>query len=218
MQAPGIAVFRQTPENSLSRVWSLERRLNGSAADVPKELAELAWKEVAPNDPESAQNDVLNETADALSRLSIVDVSKKPNSLATFFRENRLGAELSNPATGTILAEFGFAQFPGDPLDPEKIEPTLIGEAGALDLSMKSGTKISLVFGKKIDDKRVCLAVAFFDRAALAESVDDENELAFLAPDAEKKAKIKNERFADWFYLISEEDFQKLRFRFSDVF
>jgi hypothetical protein len=115
------------------------------------------------------------------------------------------------------LAEFGFAALEYDPLNPEKIEPQLVGEAGAVELRTKNGVKISLLFGRKFEDKRVCLALAEFDREALAASVEDETELAFLAPEAEKKAAIKNERLADWFYLISETDFQKLKFRLADV-
>ncbi len=206
-KAGGIAVFRQNPENSLSRVWSLERRLNRDAEGV--------WSDAKPIDPESAQNDVLNATADALGRLAVVDVRKKPEALATLFRERRLGGELA-PHFGT-LAEFGFAALEHDPLAPEKIEPALLGEAGGIELRTKNGVKISLLFGRKFEDKRVCLASAEFDREALAASLEDETELAFLAPDAEKKAAIKNERLADWFYLISESDFEKLKFRLADV-
>lgn len=206
-QAAGIAVFRQDPENSLSRVWSLERRLTRDAEGV--------WSDVAPVVPEAAQNDVLNETADALGRLSVVDVRKKPEALAALFRDGRLGGELA--AHYGTLAEFGFAALEHDPLAPEKIEPALLGEAGAIELRTKNGVKISLLFGRKFEDKRVCLAFAEFDRQALAASVEDESELAFLAPDAEKKAAIKNERLADWFYLISESDFEKLKFRLADV-
>jgi len=102
-------------------------------------------------------------------------------------------------------------------LNPEKIEPALLGEAGGVELRTKNGVKISLLFGRKFEDKRVCLAFAEFDREALAATAEDEAELAFLAPDAEKKAAIKNERLADWFYLISESDFEKLKFRLADV-
>lgn len=206
-KAAGIAVFRQNPENSLSRVWTLERRLNRDAEGV--------WSDVKPVDPESAQNDALNETADALGRLSVVDVRKKPEALAALFRDGRLGGELA--AHFGTLAEFGFAALEYDPLNPNKIEPQLVGEAGGVELRTKNGVKISLLFGRKFEDKRVCLALAEFDREALAASVEDETELAFLAPEAEKKAAIKNERLADWFYLISESDFERLKFRLADV-
>ncbi|MBR4832910.1 MAG: hypothetical protein IKU86_01080 [Thermoguttaceae bacterium] len=206
-KAAGIAVFRQNPENSLARVWSLEQRLNRDAEGV--------WSDVKPVDPESAQNDVLNETADALGRLSVVDVRKKPEALATLFCERRLGGELA--AHFGTLAEFGFAALEHDPLNPEKIEPALVGEAGGIELRTKNGVQISLLFGRKFEDKRVCLAFAEFDREALAALTEDETELAFLAPEAEKKAAIKNERLADWFYLISESDFEKFKFRLADV-
>lgn len=210
LQSPGIAVFRQNPENSLSRVWSLSRR-------VDRDATSGAWREAdaASLDPESAQNDVLNETADALGRLTLVDVRRKPDALARLFRENRLGAELATQRAA--LAEFGFATFDFDPLNPENIGPALVGESGGIDLTTKDGVAITLLFGKKIGENRAVVAFAHFDRAALARELDDETELDFLAQDAEKKAKIKNDRLADWVYLISEADFQKIRFRFPDV-
>ena len=104
-----------------------------------------------------------------------------------------------------------------DPLEPEKIVPTLVGEGGTLELKLKEGVKIVLVFGLKFEDKRVCLAQASFDRKILEENAEDETEVAFLESDGEKKAKLKNNRFADWFYLISEEEYQKIRFRMSET-
>ncbi len=200
----GIEVFRQTPENSLSRVWSLARRFDYSAESA-------SWQEASNVDPESAQNDVLNETADALGRLKIVDVRKKPDALVALFHEGRVGAELTTQLE--TLGEFGFATLDYDPLDPKRVEPFLVGEGGTVEIATREGVKITLVFGKKFDDKRACLAYASFDRKSLEESTEDETELVFLATDAEKKAVVKNDRFAEWFYFIAEEDYQSVRFR-----
>jgi len=204
----GIATFRQSPENSLSRVWALARRF-----DYSKESA--SWQEASEVDPESAQNDVLNETTDALGSLKIVDVRKKPDELVALFREGRVGTDLTTQLE--TLGEFGFTTQDYDPLDPQRVEPFLIGEGGTIEIITREGVKIALVFGKKFDDKRACLAYASFDRKALEESAEDETEVAFLAPDAEKKAVVKNERFAEWFYFIAENDYQNVRFRSSQT-
>ena len=205
--SPGAAVFRQTPENSLSRVWSLTRRVDRSA--------DGGWQEVQTVDPESANNEALNDAADALGALKIVDVRQKPEALATIFMNGAHGSQLATQPES--LADFGFATLDRDPLDPAQIEPMLGGEGGAIDLVMKNGIKITLVFGRKFDDKRACLATSFFDKEALAQAAEDESEIALLAPEAQRKAALKNERFAKWFYLIEEESYQKIKFRMKDV-
>lgn len=205
-QSAGVAVFKQTPENSISRVWSLERRFNQETNG--------AWKEVGDIAPESANNDALNMTADVLGALKIADVRKKPSVLAELFHSSNTGAALLSHAE--TLSDFGFAMSDLDPLDPSRIEPILIGEGGTIDLTMKTGVRISILFGHKFEDKRAVLAFASFSRDALAQTAEDESEIAFLEPEARQKANLKNERFADWFYLIDEAEYQKLQFRFSD--
>lgn len=206
-QQNGVAVFKQNPDNSLSRVWSLAR--------VLKLGADGAWQDASSINPESADNDVLNATADVLGALKVVEVRKKPSALSAIFRDGRMGSELI--AQSESLGELGFSFFDVDPLEPDKIVPTLVGEGGTVELKMKEGVKIVLVFGLKFEDKRVCLAQASFDRKILEENAEDETEVAFLESDGEKKAKLKNNRFADWFYLISEEEYQKIHFRMSET-
>ena len=203
----GIAVFRQTPENSISRVWSLDRRF------IRDE--DGSWRENEKPDPESANNESLNALADELAKLSIVDVRKKPAALAALFHADRFGTQLT-PFVES-LADFGFTLTDYDPLLPERIEPSLVGEGGAVELTMKTGVQISLLFGRKFEEKRAVLAYASYSRDALAASVEDESEIEFLEPEAKQKASLKNNRFADWFYLIDEADYEKIRTRISDT-
>lgn len=207
VQQKGVAVFKQNVENSLSRMWSLKRLLLFSP--------DSSWKEVENPDPETAQNEALNDLVDALGALKITDVRKKPDSLSNCFRNNRLDAELT--AQSGLLGNFGFSFFDHDPLNPQNINPVLVGEGGCVEIKTKGGINIVLVFGKKFDNQRACLAYASFDREALSESTNDETEVAFLAPESEKKANLKNQRLSDWFYLISEEDYQKMHFRLSET-
>ncbi|MGI6401240.1 MAG: hypothetical protein ACOX0A_03890 [Thermoguttaceae bacterium] len=205
-QSEGVALFKQDPTNSSSRLWSLETRFEQNAEGI--------WRENKDVEPESANNDALNETADVLGKLNIVDVRKKPATLAALFHASNLGAQLATHAE--TLSEFGFALTDVDPLDLSRIEPSLIGEGGAVEITTKNGVKIAVLFGKKFEDMRVVLAYASYSRDALAANADDEAEVVFLEPEAKQKASLKNERFADWFYLIEESDYEKLHFRLSE--
>ena len=199
-QTSGIAVFKQTPENSISRVWSLNRSLAKTSTGELKDEENVAAK--------SVNNETLNTLADELGKLKIIDIRKKPLSLASLFRANNIGTQLTSFVEP--LSEFGFALIDHDPLEPEQIEPLLIGEGGAIDLALKTGVKISLLFGKKFENKRAVLVTAVYSRNALAASTNDLSEIDFLEPDAKQKAKLKNDRFAEWFYLIDEADYEKL--------
>lgn len=201
----GIAVFKQDPEQSLSRVWSLYQLFKNDGQ----------WKKLENVDLENVQNDTLNTTVDVLGSLKITDVRKKPDSLRSCFENDRLESDLITQADS--LGEFGFSFFDSDPLNVQKITPSLVGEGGTIEFSTKTGVKITLIFGKKFDKQRACLAYASFDKKALEEASEDESEVAFIAPEAEKKAQLKNRRLAGWFYLVSEEDYQNVRFRLADT-
>lgn len=206
-QTSGVAVFKQTPENSMSRIWSLNRLITRNEKGK--------WDETTIFAPESANNESLNLLADELGKLNIVDVRKKPTALAALFRANNIGTQLAPLAAP--LSEFGFALDDHDPLAPERIEPFLIGEGGSIELTMKTGVKLSLVFGKKFENKRAVLVYASYSRDALAATSGDESEVDFLEPEAKQKATIKNNRFADWFYLIDESDYEKLSFKTANT-
>jgi hypothetical protein len=191
----------------MSRIWSLNRLITRNEKGK--------WDETTIFDPESANNESLNLLADELGKLNIVDVRKKPTALAALFRANNIGTQLAPLAAP--LSEFGFALDDHDPLAPERIEPFLIGEGGSIELTMKTGVKLSLVFGKKFENKRAVLVYASYSRDALAATSGDESEVDFLEPEAKQKATIKNNRFADWFYLIDESDYEKLSFKTANT-
>ena len=205
--AKGVAVFKQTPDNSLSRVWSLFRRVDYATGG--------SWNELTAVNEESAQNDALNETADALARLRIETVRRKPDALRALFKSGNIGSALTSYSE--TLADLGFATYDRDPLDAQNIEPILVGEGGAIEATMKSGEKLSLIFGRKFDNMRICVVTAQFDKQALINNAKDEAEVAFYATDGEKESQKDADRFADWFYFVTEDAYETLRFRFSDV-
>lgn len=202
----GTAVFKQNSENVLSRVWSLAKFFTYEGSVLSEKVDES---------PESTNNNVLNAIIDVLSSLKIVDVRRKTDVLVSLFRNGQFGSELVSQSS--ILGNFGFNFFDYDPLDPDKIAPQLAGEGGTYELVAKNGVHIILVFGKKIDDKRVCLVYALFDSDVLKESVTDDSEVNFLEQDSVKKVELKNKRFSEWFYLVSEVDYQKIRFNLSEI-
>ena len=157
-------------------MWTLKRLFNYSPENI--------WKEIESPNPESAKNDVLNETVEMLGALKVVDVRKKPDAIANCFRNNHLDAELA--AQTESLGDFGFSFFDSDPFNLQSINPILVGEGGSIEIQTKDGIKIVLIFGKKFDAQRACLAYATFDRETLAETIDNETEVAFLAPELEK--------------------------------
>lgn len=205
IEQQSIAVFKQTPENSLSRAWSLQRFLEHKNS----------WIENKSIIPDNAQSSSLNETIDILCSLKVLDVRKKPESLSSCFNNNSVGTSLT-PHTGA-LGEFGFSFFDTDPLEPENIEPMLVGEGGSVELVTKAGIKITLIFGKCFNAQRACLAFAKFDQNILKETTEDESEIVFISQETQTKAIIKNQRFANWFYLISEEEYQKINFHHSET-
>ena len=202
-----VLVFKQTPDNPSSKIWSLQERYT--------QTSNAGWQQLANVDPSSANNTILNETADLIGKLKFVDVSRKPLPLAKLFSSEKWGTELTTQSS--LLSEFGFCLLESDPVDPSRIEPILGGEGGSIELTTRSGLKIVLVFGREQDNKRAVIAYAKYSREALSATLDSEEELTFLESEAREKAAIKNARFSNWFYLIDEQDFQKIRFRVQDV-
>lgn len=205
--APILATFKQNPENSSSRIWTLVQKSTWGQ--------EGKWLEDENVNEESANSEALNLKTDALVKLNIADVRRKPDALVALFRSSDVGSSLVNYEKP--LAEFGFSFESQDPLHPEKIEPSLTGDGGALEIVTKTGIKINLVFGKNFDDLRAVLAYASFSKDALAEATEDEAEIEFLEQESRRKAELKNKRFADWFYMIRESDYQKLRLNPEEV-
>ncbi len=200
-------VFKQTPDNPSSKIWSLRERYTLTS--------DGSWRQIADVDPTLANNTILNETADLIGKLRFADVSRKPLPLAQLFRTEKWGTELTTQSS--LLSDFGFCLLESDPVDPNRIEPILGGEGGSIELTTRSGLKIVLVFGGKQENKRAVIAYASYNREALNSTTDSEAELSFLESEAREKAAIKNTRFSNWVYLVDEQDFQKIRFRVQDV-
>jgi len=192
--------YKQDRTNSLSRVWSLQefRTANGRKYES---------REV---DPENADNAILNDAADLLGHLQIESVLRKPDFLTQLLQNGRSLRELSGQTES--FEKYGFHLADYDVLHPDQTEPVLAGDGGELRLTMDDGVTFSLVFGKADSGIRSLWITAVFDETTLPakESLVSPAEYDVLLSEGQEKARVQATRTAPWFYLIKEEDYQKL--------
>ncbi len=128
--------------------------------------------------------------ASALENLKIADVRPKPAPLARDLRSGQLQLSLESAMS---LRQRGFF-----------ITPTgrLLANEGEMSVETTGGVVYSLRFGELsgTGDDRYLFAMA-----------------SAKTPEGEARAKELNNRFADWYYIISGADFQKLRLKRKDV-
>jgi len=139
--------------------------------------------------------------AAALDGLRIVDVRPKPPGLAADLRKQQLELTLE---TALSLREKGFAFTP---------EGRLYSAEGDMTVETNNGVIYALRFGNVAggdakstapSDNRTLFVMAHFDKTKAAAYGGD-------AEAGERTARELNDRFADWYYVISGKDFQNLR-------
>jgi hypothetical protein len=139
--------------------------------------------------------------AAALDGLKIVDVLPKPPNLAAGLRKEQLELTLE---TALSLREKGFVFTP---------EGRLYSAEGDMNVETNNGLVYSLRFGgvaggesksSAPSDNRTLFVMAHFDQAKASAYAGD-------AAAGERAAHELNDRFADWYYVISGKDFQNLR-------
>ena len=127
--------------------------------------------------------------ASALENLKIADVRPKPPTLARDLRSGQVQLSLESAMS---LRQKGFF-----------ITPTgrLLANEGEMTVETASGVNYALRFGE------------------LSGSGDNRYLFAMASGKAESEARVRelNNRFADWYYIISGADFQKLRLKRKDV-
>jgi hypothetical protein len=128
--------------------------------------------------------------ASALDNLKIADVRPKPTTLARDLRSGQLQLSLESAMS---LRQKGFF-----------ITPTgrLLANEGEMTVETAGGVNYSLRFGELSGsgDSRYLFVMA-----------------SGKAPESEARVRELNNRFADWYYIISGADFQKLRLKRKDV-
>ncbi len=146
-----------------------------------------------------------------LDRLKIVDARPKPPELARDLREGRI--QLSD-ATATMLHPFGFL------LAESGQGGRIFATDGEMTVEMANGVAYQIRFGDVASTASDSAKAAGADRYLfMTTSWDAARAAAYgdTTHDGEKVSRDLNARFADWFYVISNADFQKLRLTKQDV-
>jgi len=204
--------------------WKLLRN------DVPQE-GKLVPKKMA--DDEELDTFRLDGLKNALGKLEIVDVRRKPPGLSAMLK-----AEGSARVTNEMLSSLGKRGFY---LDPDS--GALISSEGEVHCQMKDGAQYVLRFGKIASDiadtssdeedesandefaepkdkkaethrNRYIFVMVDFDPDSIPKKQDDYNKKLKAG---KKHAQKLNARFADWYYVISDDVYRKIHLSRSDV-
>jgi len=155
----------------------------------------------------AVKEDVAKAMAATLDGLKIVDATPKPLDLA-----HDLGAGQMRLSMGTMTAlqRYGFLLTQSG---------QMLGSDGEMRVEMANGVAYQIRFGdvatggaeaKAAGGDRYLFVTATLDQARATKYGD-------TAGSGEKAAKDLNVRFADWFYVISNGDFQKIRLKKAQV-
>jgi hypothetical protein len=146
--------------------------------------------------------------AATLDRLKIVDARPKPPEMARDLRAGQMQLSLE---TAMSLRQSGFMLMQNG---------RVLASEGEMSVDLGNGVAYYLRFGDVAasadaakgsrGDNRYLFVTAHWDAARAAKYGDTSGA-------GEKVARDLNARFADWFYVISGSDFQKLRLKKSDV-
>ncbi len=146
----------------------------------------------------------------ALDSLRIADVRPKPPSLAEDLRQGQVRLSLENALS---LRQYGFFLTP---------QGRLLAKEGELIVETANGLAYTLRFGEVATaageiksaggkgENRYLFAAVSYDAARAAKYGGD-------GAAGERLARELNRRFADWYYVISGADFQKLRLKRAEV-
>ena len=156
------------------------------------------WKMVgADNGSKTAIAGVVN----TLAALQIVDVKAKPPTLAEGLKTGQLELSLE---TMMSLRQRGFFLSP---------RGQIFANEGEMIIETRNGVNYVLRFGELAStqgENRYLFVIASFDAKRAATYNGD-------AAAGERAAKALTSKFADWYYIISGQDFQKLHLRKKDL-
>ena len=144
--------------------------------------------------------------AAALANLKIVDVKPKPPQLAQDLRSGQLRLSME---AAVSLRQKGFFISPNG---------RLMANQGEMSVETANGVVYSMRFGEvatsagelKPAGNRYLFVTAIFDEKGAAKYGGD-------AAQGERSAKDLANKFADWYYVISPQEFQQLRLKKADV-
>jgi hypothetical protein len=156
----------------------------------------------------AVREDVAKALASTLDGLKIVDARPKPADLAHDLGSGEMRLSMGTAAAlqrvGFLLTQTG----------------RMLGSDGEMSVEMANGVAYQIRFGdvaatgadaaKSAGGDRYLFVTATFDQARATKYGD-------TGGSGEKAARDLNARFADWFYVIGNGDFQKLRLKKAQV-
>lgn len=162
-----------------------------------------AWKMAG---AEQLNLPVIQTMARTLENLRIVDARPKPDALAKSLRSGQVEVTIESALS---LRQKGFFVTPNG---------RLMANEGEMSVDTVNGVVYQLRFGEvattpgetKPSGNRYLFVTAVFDPARAAKYGGD-------AALGEKQARDLSTRFADWYYVISNQEFQALRLKKKDV-
>jgi hypothetical protein len=163
-----------------------------------------SWKSTAG----TVREDVAKAMASALDGLKIVDARPKPIDLA-----HDLGAGQMRLSMGTVgaLQRYGFLLTQSG---------RMLGSDGEMAVEMANGVAYQIRFGDVAASGADAAKSAGGDRYLFVTATWDQvraTKYGDTGGSGEKSARDLNVRFADWFYVIGNADFQKLRLKKAQV-
>jgi len=195
----GITINNYSIDETLGRLSNVETLVLTQEKDQ--------WKLTGAAKFDQAKVKAMAATLDGLKP---VDARPKPAQMAEDLRQGQMRLSIE---TAMALRQNGFFLVQGG---------RLLAKEGEVQVETADGLVYSLRFGEVATsgaegkpataggENRYLFATASFDAARAAKSGGD-------ASAGERRASELNRRFADWFYVLSGADFQKLRLRRKDL-
>ncbi len=240
-----------------SEKWRLDKQMQfrGRQFEIYEEMPLPRDRELNP--------EKLDEMVAALNDLKIVDVTKKPASLAAWLRDGKPLDEMAHDAS---LRKSGFfiVQIPDLKGGSTETRLQLLSSRGDMQIRMKDGIRYQLRFGDlsgplsetrgevdqdSMNANRFLFITADFDESAVAapdirpplDIAEDASEETRKAAKEEQdrieksnqrererhqseieaghqRAEKLNARFADWYYVISEDVYKKIHLTRDNIF
>ena len=192
----------------------------------------LSGKSLA--DTEELDKDKLDSLKDALDDLEIIDVESKPQILVENLKQgNEFFKGLNDPENRTVVTSLqskGFYTIAVKDAAGQQV-PKIVSNKGEILVGMKDAVEYVLRFGNATGDSRYIYAFArvnesFLDtpeveripKSSIPKRLPKAEIVRVIAEKAKAKARVKelNEKLAEWYYIISNDVYEKIRLERAD--
>ena len=190
-----------------------------------KEFRDGKWVPVKTAGQEDLDEAKLDAMKGALASLAVVDVVRKPAKMSSALKEGKLVFEDRQTVTSLMSKGFYAARL------GEKME--LLANEGELLCLTREGVQLALRFGAVAGGGtlpgrgpgrpaaaapgRFLLVTAEFKPETIDKSGLEPGQYDVMIQAGRRRANELNARFADWYYVLSDEVFQKIHVRCEEI-